>query len=45
MTIPPSLPPAPPVGDTAFTNLDPADQDLFLTYLKTDRIEDAHPRL
>jgi hypothetical protein len=30
---------------TAFAHLDADDQQLFLTYLKADRIEDAHPNL
>jgi hypothetical protein len=30
---------------TAFAHLDADDQQLFLTYLKAERIEDAHPNL
>jgi hypothetical protein len=30
---------------TAFAHLDADDQQLLLTYLKTERIEDAHPNL
>ena len=29
----------------AYAALDPKDQELFLTYVKADRIEDAHPSL
>ncbi|WP_250002944.1 hypothetical protein [Actinoplanes sp. M2I2] len=29
----------------AFAELPPGDRDLFLTYLKADTIEEAHPRL
>jgi hypothetical protein len=33
------------IAYAAFADLPSADQELFLTYLKVERIEDAHPRL
>jgi len=29
----------------AFADLPPGDQELFLTYVRAERVEDAHPRL
>ncbi|MFI5932013.1 hypothetical protein [Actinoplanes sp. NPDC051494] len=29
----------------AFADLPPGDQEMFLSYVRADRIEDAHPRL